>query len=342
MILQPGETPPPMLFGSVDYSGIELCTLAQVCLWTVGYSKMADIINETGDPGGLHAAFGANMLGKPVDEFKKLVKSGDRLAKDYRQAAKAANFGFPGGMGAAKLVLAKRKKNEGTTVAPDGTRYAGIRFCVLTGGAEHCGVEKVTEWKGRACPPVCRACCVQAEMLRNRWLDTFPEMRAYFEFVSRVADTSGEVRLAGLPYQKPEHYLKGSLRGGVEFTDGANGHFQELAALLMKDALWRVTRACYVERGSVLYRTTRVPLCVHDEMFVETLAAAAHLTVPEVVRMMEASGRRIVPGVLTKAEPAISRRWLKAMEPYYVDGKLAPWEDGPAGREYLAKKGWQL
>lgn len=44
-----------------------------------------------------------------------------------------------------------------------------------------------------------------------------------------------------------------------------------------------------------------------------------------------------------KVEPALSRRWLKAMEGYTDEsGRLAPWEDGPAGRKYLAEKGWTV
>lgn len=340
----------PMVYGSVDYAGVELTTLSQVTRWICGYSKMADIINETGDPGGLHAAFGAVIAGVDVDLFKARVKSGDKEAKGLRQAAKAFMFGKPGGMGSAKLVLAKRKKNEGRTYAPGGNNvdakgqrfYWGIRFCVLTGGAERCGVAKVTSWRDRPCAPVCRACCEQADILGQRWLNTFPEMKAYFDYVSRVADSTGTISLAGLPHQKPEHYLPASVRGGVGFTDGANGHFQELAALLMKAALWEVNRKCYIDRTNVLYHTTRVPLCVHDEMFVETVEVMAHETVPEIVRTMEVAGQRLVPDVKLKAEPALSKRWLKAMEPYYVEGKLAPWEQSPAGITYLAERGWEL
>lgn len=324
---------PGFYYASCDYSGIELCTLAQSCLWTVGYSRMAEIINETGDPGGLHAAFGAQMLGCDPKEFKARVKAGDKAAKDFRQAAKAANFGFPGGMGAAKLVLAKRKKNEGSTTAPNGKKYGGIRFCILLGGAEQCGYERVTEWKGRPTPPVCKACCVQAEILRSRWLETFPEMPRYFEYINRLVEQVGEVRLP----------FPGCVRGGVGFTDGANGHFQELAALLGKTALWHVTRECYLDRGSSLYHTTRIPFFVHDELFLETRIDVAHLTAPRVGLIMERAGLEIVPDVKVKCEPAISRRWLKAMEAAYdKDGRLIPWEDSSAGQKYLKEKGWTL
>lgn len=331
---------PGFYYGSCDYSGVELCTLAQCCLWFVGFSRMAQIINESGDPGALHASFGAQLAGVDVDEFKRRLKAGDKESKDYRQGSKKANFGFGGRMGAATFVRQSRKKNEGRTYSPEGPQrdeqgkrfYWGVRFCILLGGAVRCGAEKVTEWRGRACLPVCKACCVQAEILRERWLSFFPEMPKYFEWVKRVTESHCEVRLP----------IPGSVCGGVTGNDAANGPFQELAALLAKTALWRVTDECYRDRSSVLYGTTRIPFFVHDELFSETLEEVAHLTVPRIGTIMEESRAGIVPDVIVKVEPALSRYWLKAMEPYYENGKIRPWEDGPAGKKYLAEKGWEL
>jgi DNA polymerase I-like protein with 3'-5' exonuclease and polymerase domains len=71
----------------VDYSQIELCCLAQHCLKKHGESKMAEIINAGED---LHSWFG-----------EKIRASGEEVeGLNYRQIAKAANFGFPGGLGA--------------------------------------------------------------------------------------------------------------------------------------------------------------------------------------------------------------------------------------------------
>jgi hypothetical protein len=57
---------------------------------------------------------------------------------------------------------------------------------------------------------------------------------------------------------------------------------------------------------------------------------------------MVESGKIILPDVITKVEPALSRRWIKAMDPAYdAAGKLIPWEDSPEGRRYLEKMGWE-
>lgn len=93
-------------FLSVDYSFIELCTWAQACLDLVGKSDMAEAIRAGLDP---HVDMGVEILraeGRDVDYEACVVarKGGQSWAKDARQLAKAANFGLPGGLGAATFV----------------------------------------------------------------------------------------------------------------------------------------------------------------------------------------------------------------------------------------------
>ena len=93
-------------FLAVDYSFIELCTWAQACLDLVGTSDLADAIRAGLDP---HVDMGVEILraeGRDVDyaACNKARKAGEAWAKDARQLAKAANFGLPGGLGAATFV----------------------------------------------------------------------------------------------------------------------------------------------------------------------------------------------------------------------------------------------
>jgi DNA polymerase-1 len=94
---------------SVDYAFIELCTWAQTCIDLLGFSKLAEAIQAGMDP---HVDMGVEILraeGHPAmthkvgdyDIVNKARKAGAAWAKDARQLAKAANFGFPGGLGAA-------------------------------------------------------------------------------------------------------------------------------------------------------------------------------------------------------------------------------------------------
>lgn len=80
------------VFVACDYSTLELCALAQVCLDLFGFSRMADAINAGED---LHQSF--------ADD-----------AGCSRQASKAANFGYPGGLGATSF--ASYAKNYGVEI----------------------------------------------------------------------------------------------------------------------------------------------------------------------------------------------------------------------------------
>lgn len=310
------EPRPGFVYCSTDYSSGELCTLAQVTLWTVGHSKMAEVINDSKDPGALHSAYGAKLVGVEPAELMRRIKAGDKQAAGFRQAAKALNFGLPGGMGAAKLVLSKRKKNEGVTEGPDGKKYIGIRFCILVGGAEKCGIEKITEWRGRACAPVCKRCVELAEALKQEWLGFFTEMPAYFNWVSRNVDASGELR----------QFVSNRVRGGLSFCDGANTMFQGLLADGAKRALWYITEEMYCDENSQLYGN-RVNAFFHDETFSELREETAHLSGPRQAELMVKGLKEYVPDVYVECLPALMRYWSKDAKTVYDDDKkLIVWE----------------
>jgi DNA polymerase-1 len=81
-----------------DYASIELCALSQVCLNLFGKSTMAEAINSGKD---LHLVTAARILNRPYETLDKR----DPAVKDARQLSKAANFGYPGGMGPEKFCL---------------------------------------------------------------------------------------------------------------------------------------------------------------------------------------------------------------------------------------------
>ena len=97
---------PGTVYASLDYSTLELCTLAQVNLKLFGYSKMADLCNAGKD---LHLAFAAeSYLKMPYDEAKAIHDdpTHPRWAEvdERRDRAKPANFGFPGMLGVKAYV----------------------------------------------------------------------------------------------------------------------------------------------------------------------------------------------------------------------------------------------
>ena len=88
------------VFVAADYHVAELCSLAQVLLDLYGTSAMAEALQAGRE---LHLETAAGILGISYEEAVEGHKAGDKKVKEARQLAKAANFGFPGGLGAGSF-----------------------------------------------------------------------------------------------------------------------------------------------------------------------------------------------------------------------------------------------
>ncbi len=268
---------PGFYFSSVDYDCAELRSLAQITLNLFGRSKMAEFFqNEPkGDP---HLALAATILGISLDEAKTRKKAQDPAIEAARQNAKAANFGFPGGMGVKKFIDTARKQY-------------GITF---------------TER--------------QAKDLRETWLNTWPEIREYFKYISHKTER-GEMTLT-------QYHPKGEphrTRAGLGYSDGCNTLFQGLTADGAKEALRLISRECYV-RGTTLFGS-RVVGFLYDETILEVPIDIAHEAATRQAELMIKGMSVWVPDVPITCEPALMRRWLKnAKARYDANGRLVPWE----------------
>ncbi len=94
---------PGWVYISADYDSQETRTLAQVQLDLLGSSKLAERYQADPDYDP-HIAFACSTLGIPYTEGLERKAAGDPEIKDLRQRAKAANFGYPGGLGARTFV----------------------------------------------------------------------------------------------------------------------------------------------------------------------------------------------------------------------------------------------
>jgi hypothetical protein len=351
--------PEEMVLGSTDYSAGELCTLAQLTFWLFRYSRMMEAINRSGDPGILHSELAAEVLGLSLDEFLRRLKAKDKQAVDFRQASKPENFGKPAGMGSPKIVYTNRKKNAGFTVCERGPAvnakgepgYWGIRFCVLIGGAKECGIRKILEWKKRPCPPVCEKCVeVEANILSPAYFKRFPEIKDYHKWAARMCD---DKKPAPSVVWDPQACRPRIIRerGDCDFPAFCNNGFQGMLADIGKDAYCEITRECYLgirrDGSPSPLAGCRVPLFLHDEPLSELFLRTAHLSGPRIAEIMMASGSKIAPDVVWKAETALAFWWSKSMESKYedeefVDGleqrrrrkRLVPWGPIP---DYLKR-----
>ena len=297
-----------------DYTGMELVTHAQNCLNTVGYSKLADVLNADGKPHNLLAAKMAGMSEAELFGDPKLKVR----AKGFRTAAKAANFGYPGGMSAETLVLAKRKEDF-ETITDDGRVYAGIRFCVCMRGAKACGVRKTRKAlrTQREIAPSCLECVEAAHELRDAWFQMYPENKDYFTWVKQQLER-------GLPHVA---HVSRRVRACESFSAFANSGFQALGADAAKEAMWRVWRATVT--GDSILRRSEFKAFFHDEIAIETDADpdVVDATVRAKLAIMIGTFKGFCPDVKIGAEPAVQLRWYKEAEPVFdAQGRYTSWQ----------------
>ncbi len=154
----------------------------------------------------------------------------------------------------------------------------------------------------------------QARELHRRWKQRFPEEKPYFSVIKTLTRGS-EGTITQL--------RSGRIRGGVSYTQGANGFFQGLTADGAKAAIWAVTRACYVDRKSPLYGS-RCGLFLHDELIPEVPEVSGHEAAMELRRIMVDEMQKYMPDVPVKASPVLMRRWYKGAKAVYVNERLVP------------------
>ena len=167
----------------------------------------------------------------------------------------------------------------------------------------------------------------RAQELKDLWMETWPEMKSYFEMIAHATDTSETGRFT------VRQLGSDRLRGGCSYTSGANTFFQGLASDGCKSAMWYLTKAMYNDETSPLYGV-RCWAFIHDEFLFEGPEETAHLWAPAASAIMVEEKRKYTPNIHIKAEPALMRRWYKDAESRYdKTGKLVVWEktDGEQG-----------
>lgn len=140
------EAPDGYVIASCDYDSLELRSLAQCLLELTGSSVLASKYQE--DPNfDPHSSLAAQIMGISYEEGLRLKKAKDKKFKDMRQMCKAANFGYPGGMGVEKFLLyayqsygvalsyaqAEKLRDDWFTANPEMRRYFDI-ISSLRGG----------------------------------------------------------------------------------------------------------------------------------------------------------------------------------------------------------------
>jgi hypothetical protein len=110
---------PGYVFANADYDGLELRTIAQMCVDLLGHSNLADILNRGDDP---HLVVAAAILGMTYEETRRIYKDKKhprwKEVNQARQAGKVCNFGMPVGLGKDTLCEYARA-TYGVIIVPD-------------------------------------------------------------------------------------------------------------------------------------------------------------------------------------------------------------------------------
>lgn len=351
------EPRPGHVLCSVDWSGAETITLAQVMLWLFGanefteqvldgvdtHTKTAVAIFNAEDSARTTTYEEAKAALKDSDHPLHRVFAGDPNAPErtperigLRQFGKVPNFGFRGGLGPG--------------VEGDPTR--GLVAYARAMAGIHLPLER-------------------ARKIKEVWLDEYPVMRRYFD---RVSEWCGDDTFTY------ENWVSGRKRGGSRYTDGCNAGFQPLVGDALGLWEWLVALATlhpegHVEVGgygpvvwggfkapgrpgiylpaftrtkqrSPLYGSRGV-LSVHDEQILElpwdpadpkpTTDAAMELS-----RLGVAALGAFCPDMkrAIEAEPALCLRWHKSMKAVWRDGGGFPASSGDVLLPWEPKGGW--
>jgi len=274
---------------SIDYSQLELCTLAQDCYIRFGKSRLGDMINAGID---VHAYLGGRLydliteeidINKPeeVEKLRTLIAKlkEDKAFKDGPRAfAKVANFGFPGGLGAKTFI--PYAKGYGLTVTME-----------------------------------------EAIKARNEWLRTFPEMELHLVATPMSTTLEEEEKLAkdGEREKYTVTTYTGRKRNNTTFTAALNTKFQGTAADGAKLVMWELYK-----RGPVY----KIVDFIHDEFILE-LPYDEFLTarIKHIQSIMEVNMKRVVPQVKIQTEAAVMFNWSKKADAYFdTEGNYIPWE----------------
>jgi DNA polymerase I-like protein with 3'-5' exonuclease and polymerase domains len=316
------------LFLGIDYSAIELRTLAAVLERRYGRSRLADVLREGVDP---HAFTASMFRGVSLDEFSRLV---DR--KKLRQQAKALNFGIPGGLGAKSLVsyaattygvdlsleeatlfrdrligeiypeLGEYLKEDsiGTLSSNLRTSAFRVRSCFDSDGTFG-AVRRIVSGKGRSSGEAYGEAFVSRIWDSLRTLNQNPKLR------DLIAQRQGGDLLFRELFFSPVVTITGRLRGRVGFSQSRNTPFQGIAADGAKIALWNLFRSGF-----------RVVAFIHDEFLIELPVDSDHTEeASRIDRILCESMERLSGSVPISCEYALSERWYKEAEAVFDDRK---------------------
>lgn len=294
---------PGFCYLDADIEGLELCTLAQVEIWTIQSRRKADRLNADEC---LHCHTAATILNTDYRGAYRLAKgekdprtgqwihAPTKQGKETRNLAKVPNFGKPGGMADKTLVAFARSSY-------------GIR---LGATAEN---PRPTQEQAEA----------EAVRIGHYWARANPDDVEYLQYV-RTLKCPGGMYMTTIPGS--------TVRRKGTYCAIANTHFQGLGAVVAGKINWALAWACYTDmdlpgwgRRFPALRQCRVVSHAYDEWLLECPIGLQTQAGAELEWIVVTVGGTATPDVRLKTEAVAMSAWSKAAERVEKDGELLIW-----------------
>ena len=281
------EPRPGYIYIDADIDQLEMCTLAQAEIWTLGDRTKADQINNEID---LHCVTGGFIARVPY-EVVLAGKGGEY--KSVRNLAKVPNFGKPGGMADETLIGFARSSY-------------GIKLAATAEDPRPCREAQVAE----------------ARRIGRAWRAANPADVAYLEYIRTLRQRGGGKRYnVTIGHPSIGVYFH---RGQATYCAAANSLFQGLGALAAGEITWLVQQACYWEEQSPLFGC-RLVVHAYDEWLLECPIGRQTEAGDELVRLIKVGMNHMVPDLAARTEAVAMAIWTKAAKRVVRDGELLIW-----------------
>ncbi len=287
--------PPGCAIISVDFDAFEMRTWAQACLWILGYSSLADILN---DPARCpHKEMGCRLRGEFngrgttwQEQYAWIYDPAQKgILKAVRGLAKGPNFGLPGGMGAERLMDYCRT-NYGVTISLEDAE---------------------------------KACAV--------WREIYPEAQPYLDHVSKlVGKKKGSRATVEMLLSRRTRGDVGFTDGSNGFFQGLAADAAKAAGVALVKAAYADRKSPFYGCRPLAFVHDEWLYAVPYKS-----AQQFHDAGYEMARIQAAAAQRFCPDVSITCAPGAFFRWSKAAgDPTLRNKLLIPYEcsdkyDGP-------------
>jgi DNA adenine methylase len=325
-----------------DYSFIELCTLAAICLRRYGRSALADVIRAGKDP---HAYAAARiMMNTSPEEFAAWEHDPARADayESARQAIKPVTFGVPGSLGATSLAsyarrsygvsmtveeAKERRERLITEVYPELTDYLAEDVHAVLANTLHAAVDVVRLELGKV-----HLSCIRKVLEGNpKRIDGMPYEERFIERIwtglsraNRNPELTDDLQkrntskeLARKVTQAGVATLTGRVRGRVRYSQARNTPFQGLAADGAALALFALAKEGF-----------RVVGFIHDEVLIELPDEGGYVSkavVDKIERIMIDEMGKVLGGLPVGVKSTLSTCWSKKAKRIVEGDRFIPW-----------------